>query len=76
MVPNIVFLVRYGTYGLHGMTDPPDSIWATVNRLAVLFWLVVVVTALLGKSKARFPLAMWTLVSFATDYLLLHLLRD
>jgi len=26
MAPNTVFLVRYGTYGLHGMTDPPDSI--------------------------------------------------
>jgi hypothetical protein len=61
MIPDTVFLVRYGTYGLHGgLTDLPGSIWITMNRSAVLLWLVAVIAALLGKSRARFPLALWT----------------
>jgi hypothetical protein len=77
MVPDAVFLTRYGTYGLHGgLTDPPGSIWITINRSGVLLWLVAVVAGLLGKSRARFPLALWTLILLATDYLLLNLMRD
>jgi len=75
--PDAAFLIRHGAYGLHGgVTDPPGSIWIMINRSAVLFCLVAVAAALLGKSSVRFPLAPWTLNLLATDYLLLNLLRD
>ena len=77
LISNTIFLVRYGTYDLHGgMTNDPGSIWIMINRSAVLLWLVAVVSASLGKSRARIPLGVWTLVLLATDYLLLNLLRD